>query len=521
MTVPRVRFHKKGNSNSLSATGSLERWRNAPTAFIESYLCDPDTGKPYKLLPAERAFLKHALKVDSDGRLLYPLLVYSAPKKSGKTAFGAILVLTVILLYGGRFGEGYSCSNDLEQAMSRVFEVCKRIIEASPLLRASAKVSADRIAFPATHATITCLASDYASAAGGHPTIAIFDELWGYTSERAHRLWDELVPVPTRKISCRLVVTHAGFDGEANLLYQLYQRGLALPEVSRNLHAGDGMLMFWSHDPIAPWQDERWRNDMRRQLRPAQYLRMCENRFVSSEGSFIELDWWDACVDANASMLVSDKNLSVYCGVDAGIKHDATAIVACTWDHNSHKVKIVFHRIFTPSRTQPVDIESTIESTLFELKQRFHVRKILFDPWQLMSVSQRLTKAHLPMEEFPQTTQNITIASQNLYELIKQRNLVAYRDEQIRLAISRSVAIETPRGWKISKQTQSHKIDVVVALAMAAHAAVENGTPWFLRHAQPEPVAAAANGGIFSSGIPQSATLWATDPSYRAGFRGF
>ena len=43
----------------------------------------------------------------------------------------------------------------------------------------------------------------------------------------------------------------------------------------------------------------------------------------------------------------------------------------------------------------------------------------------------------------------------------------------MRLAISRAVAIETQRGWRIAKQVQSHKIDVVVALAMAAHAAVQ------------------------------------------------
>jgi hypothetical protein len=34
------------------------------------------------------------------------------------------------------------------------------------------------------------------------------------------------------------------------------------------------------------------------------------------------------------------------------------------------------------------------------------------------------------------------------------------------------VAKETPRGWKISKEKQSHKIDAVVALAMACYAAV-------------------------------------------------
>ena len=63
----------------------------------------------------------------------------------------------------------------------------------------------------------------------------MFDELWGYSSERARRLYDELVPVPTRRISCRLTVTHAGFEGEGELLQELYKRGMALP-VSAPFH---------------------------------------------------------------------------------------------------------------------------------------------------------------------------------------------------------------------------------------------------------------------------------------------
>jgi phage terminase large subunit-like protein len=50
---------------------------------------------------------------------------------------------------------------------------------------------------------------------------------------------------------------------------------------------------------------------------------------------------------------------------------------------------------------------------------------------------------------------------------------LARPDAGIRLAISRAIALETPRGWRITKEKQSHKIDVVVALAMAAHAAVK------------------------------------------------
>ena len=60
-----------------------------------------------------------------------------------------------------------------------------------------------------------------------------------------------------------------------------------------------------------------------------------------------------------------------------------------------------------------------------------------------------------------------------MLELVKSRSLVVYPDADIRLAISRAVAVETPRGWRIAKDKASHKIDVVVALAMAAHAAVQ------------------------------------------------
>ena len=35
---------------------------------------------------------------------------------------------------------------------------------------------------------------------------------------------------------------------------------------------------------------------MRRSLRPNAYLRMIENRFVSSEETFVDMAQWDACV---------------------------------------------------------------------------------------------------------------------------------------------------------------------------------------------------------------------------------
>jgi len=190
---------------------ALERWRRDPCEFIEEVLVNPETGQPFDLLPAERHFLAHAYQTDTDGRLIYPEQVFGAPKKSGKTGFAAINTLTATLVYGGPFAEGYCVANDFEQAQGRVFQAISRIVEASPHLKREAEIRQNRITFPATGAMILPIASDYAGAAGANPTISTFDELWGYTSERSRRLWDEMVPPPTRKIACRFTTTYAGF----------------------------------------------------------------------------------------------------------------------------------------------------------------------------------------------------------------------------------------------------------------------------------------------------------------------
>ena len=156
-------------------------------------------------------------------------------------------------------------------------------------------------------------------------------------------------------------------------------------------------------------------------------------------------------------------------------KRDTTAIAAFAWDRAAKKARLVFHRIFTPSAKDPIDFETMVEDTLYGLKQRFRLREVRFDPWGMQASAQRLSRNGVKMVEFPQSPGNITEASQNLYELITGQNLIAYPDPEIRLAISRAVAQETARGWKITKEKASHKIDIVVAMAMAALAAVQKG----------------------------------------------
>lgn len=449
----------------------IARWRRDPVAFIAEAVRNPETGQPFTLYPAEEAFLREGLRLTPDGRLPYAELVYSAPKKSGKTTLAAIVLIYVTTVLGGRYAEGYCCANDSDQAQGRVFQAAERILRFS-VFRKLIKFTDYRLTFDTTGSTIQALANDFSGNAGANPTITVFDELWGYVSERSTRAWDEMVPPPTRRVATRLTVTYAGFEGESTLLEALYKRGLKGEEIAPGLYRQPGMLMYWSHEPVAPWQTPEWLEQMRQQLRPNAYARMIENRFVSTESTFIDMAWWDACIDAEMHPVLEDPRLAVWVGLDASTKRDSTALVACAWNGETRKVRLIAHRIFQPTPEEPLDFEASVETTLLDWRERFRVLEVRFDPYQLVAVAQRLAAAGVPMVEFPQSVPNLTESSTNLYELIKGRNLEAYADAAMRLAIQRCIAIESARGWRITKEKATHKIDVAVALAFSALGAV-------------------------------------------------
>jgi phage terminase large subunit-like protein len=202
------------------------------------------------------------------------------------------------------------------------------------------------------------------------------------------------------------------------------------------------------------------------------------------------MEWWDKCVDPDETPLLSNHTLPVWVGVDASVKRDSTAIVVVTRDRLESKVRLVWHRVWQPSAAEPLDFEATVEAALIQLRRQFRVKDVRYDPYQMQAVAQRLLKYNVPMVEFPQSVPNLTEASTNLYELIKGANLCVYPDDAMRLSIQRAIAVEMPRGWRIAKEKQSHKIDVVIALGMAALGAVQCGIGHRTLEITPETIAA-------------------------------
>ena len=124
----------------MATSIDLARWKRSPSSFVTQVLRNPETGKAFELYEAERIFLDRAFSLTTSGALPFSELVYGAPKKSGKTALAAMAAIYVAVVIGGMNAEIFLFANDYEQSQGRVFTAASRIIEASPLLRGSAKI---------------------------------------------------------------------------------------------------------------------------------------------------------------------------------------------------------------------------------------------------------------------------------------------------------------------------------------------------------------------------------------------
>ena len=150
---------------------------------------------------------------------------------------------------------------------------------------------------------------------------------------------------------------------------------------------------------------------------------------------------WDQCVQP--ALTPTLERIPIYVGVDAVDKRDSTALVAVSFDKKAQMVRLVQHRVFTPAPGDPINFEHTVEATIIDWRRALRPAPVLFDPFQMAAVSQRLAKAHVPIEEYPQTVPNLTAATSNLFDLIQSRSIALYPDAAMRLAVSRAIIVES------------------------------------------------------------------------------
>ena len=98
------------------------------------------------------------------------------------------------------------------------------------------------------------------------------------------------------------------------------------------------------------------------------------------------------------------------------------------------------------------------------------LKAVVYDPYQLHSIAINLEKAGVRMIELPQTNKRVE-SDQALYDAIISRAIRHFNHPTLNEHIGNAVAIETARGFRLSKQKTNKNIDAVVALSMAHYGA--------------------------------------------------
>lgn len=449
-----------------------------------------------KLFPEQHRILEHALSFNEDGLLPYTTVLYSTIKKSGKTTLAAAVAAWVASEWPDG-SEIYIVANDQEQAEGRVMKDVKfHVSKANASLPKvkQAKITGFRIEYP-NGTFMQALAQSYRTAAGGRQALVVFDELWGVQSEQSRRTFEELTPIATVPNSLRFIATYAGFENESDLLWDLYLHGVGTDEHTRGegqplseLHPlpcwrNSRLFVYWNHEPNLPWHTDDYFNEQIRTLRPAAFLRLHRNQWVTTHEEFLPVEWWDAASKAyqGSAEIWSDHPFAhwpLYIAVDASTKHDCTAVVGVGYDSARGKVGVAFHRVWKPVTGEWFDLDKTVGNFVTEISRKFTIASVVYDPTQLHQTMTTLRNRGLPVREFPQSVPSMTAASQLLYDLFRNHNVETYPDDEFRRHVQMSVAETSSRGFRIVKHAVGRvrpPNDLAIALAMAAYDAVSGG----------------------------------------------
>lgn len=145
----------------------------------------------------------------------YEVAWIEVARKNGKSEIVAGIMLYLLVMDGEESAEVYGCAKNREQA-SLVFDVAKRMVQLSPILRKRLRIKATekRLIFPRTNSFYRVLAADAGGALGSNPSGVGADEILAWPNSG---MWDSMrtgMGSGARRQPLMVAATTAGADPE-------------------------------------------------------------------------------------------------------------------------------------------------------------------------------------------------------------------------------------------------------------------------------------------------------------------
>ena len=455
--------------------------------------------EPWQLFIAANCL---ALKWRATGRRKYRLADVYLPRKNGKTMFGAIIMLWILLMDGEGGPEVYTAALDKDQARLSYDAMATLVQESifAPLV----KVKSSRVTMESVANNGVCkpLSKDTKNKDGLNIYGALCDERHAWPST-------EMLDVIKTGMGARtqpflLSISTAGID-VSNPYFRDIEAYKAELEGSVPLE-DDHFFLLYTPDEGDDWEDEAvWRKvnpNLGVSLDWA-YMRSTYQEAKTRGGTYAlafktkNLNLW---VDA-PKVWIPDEDVSAcnapfdesllegedcYMGIDLASKSDLTATAFFFPKYNYVKFLFVLPKAKVENRSDRVDYRLWAEEgwittcpgkildeewyleELFVQMAKYNIKCIAYDPWGMWDLKTKFDKYEGVLMEYLQNIRHMSVPTKRLESMVLKGELNFGGNPVIRWMFRNVVVYIDPNAnVKLDKDKSRNKIDGVVALVDA------------------------------------------------------
>ncbi len=478
--------------------------------FIETFCCHSVgewAGQPFLLEPWQKFIIwcLFGWKKQSDGNRRFKTAMIHIARKAGKTQLLAAIGLYLLIADGEPAAEIYSAATKKDQARI-LFDESRRMVMASPHLKALVQSFRGNMNVPETHAKFEPLSSDENTLDGLRVHGALIDELH---SHKTRHVYDVLeTATASRRQPLVVCITTSGFPFPDSICLELLGYG---ERILKGIIKDETFFTIsFSLDPDDQWDDEKvWvkanpnlgvsvkLDDLRSKATKARETPSAQNNFktkhlniwCNSRSRWIPVERWDACREDYAVQELIGKEC--YAGLDLSTTTDISSLVLVfPWEDGKYRVLPFYwvplenadlrarrDRVPYPLWIEQGHVFGTpgnaidygfIRKKIVELSSLYKVREIAADPWNATQILQQLREEDgLPVVEMRQGFASMSSPMKSLEALVMSQRLRHTGCPVLRWMMDNvSVRMDPAGNIKPDKEKSAERIDGVVALIM-------------------------------------------------------
>ena len=476
-------------------------------------------GKKFELMDWQEQIIRDIFgTIKENGYRQFNTAYIEIPKKNGKSEIAAAVALLLLCGDNEERAEIYGCAADRQEA-AIVFDVAADMVRMCPALAKRVKIlnSRKRHIFEPRNSFYQVLSADAGSKHGFNIHGVIFDELH---TQPNRKLFDVMTKGSgdARMQPLYFLITTAG-DNIHSVCYEQHLKAQGI--INGSKHDETYYPVIYGIPEDADWTDpEIWKmanpslgetigidkviaacNSAKETPAEENSFRQLRlNQWVKQSVRWMPMQKWDDCdFEINPEEL---EGHTCYGGLDLSATTDITAFVLVFPPIDEDEKYKVLPFFWLPEETLELRVRrdhvnydiwekqgyiqttegnvvhyAFIEKFIDELRKKYFIREIAYDPWNATQMSQNLSDLGFTMVQFNQSFRDMSPPTKELMRLVLSQMIAHGGHPVLRWMMDNIFILKDSSGnIRPSKEKSTEKIDGAVALIMALDRATKGGS---------------------------------------------